>query len=262
MCVVLFAWRHAPGHRLLLMGNRDEFHARPTADMGWWPGAAMLAGRDREAGGTWMAVTRSGRFALVTNVRGRQRPAPGHAISRGLLVAAFCGSDLDPQRFAAALADSDDRYAGYNLLITDGDTLVCHSNRYRTVVVEPGIHGLSNAELDEAWPKVSRGTAWLEAAPDADDDTLLNWLADDQPVPDDELPDTGVGTELERQLSSLFVRAGDYGTRASSLVRLTDDGHCSFTERRYDETGRNLGTHTEHFAVRPRPWGPGLGASS
>jgi uncharacterized protein with NRDE domain len=249
MCLVVFAWRHAPGHRLLLMGNRDEFLARPTASMGWWPGGTLLAGRDLEAGGTWMALTRSGRFALVTNVRDPAQPKPTHTISRGLLVAAFCGSDLDPQGFARTLTDSDDHYAGYNLLMTDGDTMVCHSNRYGTHPIEPGIHGLSNAAIDGPWPKVSRGIALLDAALDADDDRLLDSLSDDQPAADGTLPDTGVGIEWERRLSSLFVRAGDYGTRATSVVRITDDHRCSYAERAFDHQGQVTGTHAERFDI-------------
>jgi uncharacterized protein with NRDE domain len=251
MCVVLLAWRHAPDHKLLLAGNRDEFHARPSAGLSWWPGASLLAGRDLEAGGTWMALTRGGRFALVTNVRGRDgdrdHPTPENPISRGLLVAAFCGSNATPETFATDLAASDAHYAGYNLLISDGETLVCHSNRYGTTQVQPGVHGLSNADLNAPWPKTSRGMAGLQSDLSADDTALFRLLADDQPAADESLPDTGVGLSWERKLSSLFVAAGDYGTRASSIVRVRNDGRCSISERRFDSAGTVSGTHTEQF---------------
>jgi len=249
MCLVLFSWRTTPGHRLLLAGNRDEVYARPSTGLGWWPGYQVLAGRDLEAGGSWMAVTRNGRFALVTNVRDPGQPRPTAALSRGLLVAAFCSSPLSPAQFAEALTDSGARYAAFNLLLSDGDTLVCHSNRYGTQEVGPGIHGLSNASLDEPWPKVRNGTDALGAAHGMDDDALLRMLADETPAADAALPDTGVGIEWERRLSSLFIRSDSYGTRASSVLRMREDDGISFTERGFTSDGRATMTHTERFTI-------------
>lgn len=242
MCLILLALDSHPRFRLVMAANRDEFHARPTAAAGWWSDApGLLAGRDLRAGGTWMGVTRGGRVAAVTNYREPVPPQPD-APSRGALVTDFLRADADAVRWAGELEERAAAYAGFNLLVDDGAAMTYVSNRgglARTLV--PGVYGLSNALLDTPWPKVVRGRAGLHAALDgygADDtmleDALFRLLADAEPAADALLPDTGVGAERERMLSSLFIRSPEYGTRASTVLLVGRDGAVRFTERRID----------------------------
>lgn len=235
MCLILFAYRSHPGYQLLLAANRDEFHARPSAALDFWADAPdVLAGRDLQAGGTWMGITRSGRFAALTNYRDPQQ-VKALAPSRGALVSAYLQSTATPSAALQALATNAGLYNGFNLLLSDGCELYWYSsvtNRYQCLA--PGIYGLSNHALDTPWPKLKRGVRLLrevlerKAQPTADD--LLPILLDRTPAADHELPDTGVGLEWERWLSTIFVDAPDYGTRSSTVLQITNAGQIQITE--------------------------------
>lgn len=232
MCLIALAWQVHPDYPLIVAANRDEFHARATAPARFWAEApALLAGRDLAAGGTWMGVTRSGRFAALTNVR-----EPGQAQgsrSRGLLVSEYLLSEMEPLAYAETVMAAGGDYSGFNLLVADGDTLVACSNRGTPpTVLAPGVYGLSNHLLDSPWPKVVRAREALRAqAGEPTVEGLLRLLADDAAAPDEELPDTGVGLDLERLLSSPFIRSAAYGTRSSTVllagrdrIRLVEQG--------------------------------------
>jgi uncharacterized protein with NRDE domain len=245
MCVVALAWDIHPRWRLLLIGNRDEAHARPSAPLAHWADAPeILAGRDLEAGGTWMGVHESGRAAVVTNVRDPR--AAQERASRGLLVSDFLRGDAPAKQHAEALQRHAGRYRPFNLLLFDGDSASCVSNHPRVCACElaPGLHGLSNGNLDATWPKVRRATtalqAWLDAG-DSDFEPLFAALADETPAPDAELPDTGIGLELERRVSPPFVRGAIYGTRATTLIGLDGDGNGCIIERRFGADGEPQG---------------------
>jgi uncharacterized protein with NRDE domain len=245
MCVLAFAWNVHPRWRLLLVGNRDEVHARPSAPLQAWPrDPALLAGRDLEAGGTWMGVHAPGRVAVVTNVRD---PAAAHAgVSRGLLVSDFLRGTQTADRHAATLVADAARYRPFNLLLFDRTAARFVSNRpgVRGQAMADGVHGLSNGALDSPWPKVRRTTAALErwlAAGKADFAPLFAALADASPAPDAELPDTGVGIGLERKLSPVFVRGGCYGTRATTLVAVDHAGGGCIIEHRFGPGGMPQG---------------------
>src|SRR5258706_6908216 len=155
MCLILFAWQAHPDYPLVVAANRDEWRDRPTAPAAWWDDAPdILAGRDLEAGGTWLGVTRAGRFAAITNFRDpsdRKSTAP----SRGQLVADFLRGDDAPRDYLAALAAKAARYNGFNLLLADDKSMCYFGSREGEIIdVAPGIHGLSNHLLDEPWPKV------------------------------------------------------------------------------------------------------------
>jgi uncharacterized protein with NRDE domain len=221
MCLIVLAWQAHPEYPLVLAANRDEFHHRPARPARFWEEAPeLLAGRDLSAGGTWLGVTRHGRFAALTNFR-----EPGAAAgvrSRGLLVSAFLQGDMTPLAYAQEVADQAAHYSGFNLLVGDAGTLVAVGNRGTPpTLLEPGVHGLSNHLLDTPWPKVQRSRAALAALlPSPRRENLLALLADDRPAPDDALPDTGIGLPMERALSPVFIRAPGYGTRASSVLLL------------------------------------------
>ncbi len=219
MCLIGFRW--APGSRepLLLLANRDEFHDRPSAPLGWWEGDRLLAGRDLRAGGTWLGVTRDGRCAAVTNFRQPGPPRP-EAPSRGRLPVRFLEGDRSAGAFLEALRGEAGRYAPFNLLLFDGESLLGYQSRDdRVVPLGAGLHVLSNGDFDAPWPKAEALRGRMAAAPE-DDGALLALLVDDRPFPDAELPRTGVPLDWERALSPIFVRMPAYGTRASTLVRI------------------------------------------
>jgi len=236
MCLILFAYDRHPEYELVLLANRDEFYDRPTKQAGFWDDdPRILAGRDLREGGTWLGVLPTGRLAAVTNVR-----EPGRTIdsaeSRGTLVRELLASKRTAASYAEEVGARGSRFNGFNLLVYDGVEFAYVTNRPGPAVrsIESGIHGLSNADLDTAWPKVRSGKRELEDAltPDAlSTDRLLAILQDDARAREEDLPDTGVGLDLERVLSSRFIRSPKYGTRSSTVVLIERGGRIVFTEQ-------------------------------
>ena len=252
MCLIVFAWKAHPDFPLIVAANRDEFHARPTAAARFWddqPG--ILAGRDLEGMGTWLGVTRGGRFAAVTNFRDAA-PASREATSRGVLASRFLGSGDAPGTFTADVETDGTAYRGFNFLAGDRAELWWVSNRGgRARKLEPGVHGLSNHLLDTPWPKVKQGKRrlgeMLELAPAVE--PLLALLADTTQATDGDLPDTGVGAERERLLSAARIVSPEYGTRSSSALVVGADGKVRFAERSYGPDGAELDTLRYEFTL-------------
>jgi uncharacterized protein with NRDE domain len=245
MCLLVFAWHTHPEFPLIFAGNRDELHARPATAAGFWEDAPqILAGRDLQAGGTWLGVTTGGRFAVVTNYRDGLNPVSGRR-SRGELTSGFLRDEVTPQDYARRIQAHGAEYAGFSLLVGDRDTLWYVSNRgAQAQAVTPGIHGLSNHLLDTPWPKVTRSTGRLQQLLESEhftSDALLRLLSDRSAAKTGELPDTGIGPELERKVSAPFVVDPRYGTRCSSLILLDTDA-IRFTERRFSPAGKILET--------------------
>jgi len=237
MCLILLAWQAHPGHSLVLAANRDEFFARPTAAADFWIDAPdLLAGRDLSAGGTWMGVTRQGRFAALTNYRepGQNRP---DAPSRGQLVSDFLAGSMTAATYLDELAQRSDTYNGFNLLCGNlAEELWHFSNRTeggRPHRLVPGIYGLSNHLLDTPWPKVAQGKSNLAHALAAVpmDRPLFELLRDTTIHDDHHLPRTGLSLEWERVLSAAFVKMPEYGTRSSTLLCLDKRRFLSFDEQ-------------------------------
>lgn len=233
MCTLLFAVAAHPRYALVVAANRDEFYARPSAAAGWWLDAPQVfAGRDLQGGGTWLGVTRSGRWAALTNVRDPSEARLGQR-SRGELVAGFLRADAAPEAYVAAIVG--ERYAGFNLVVGDPSEVWYMSNK--TCIrrrLGAGVYGISNAGLDTPWPKVVRGKAGLQrllAGESIEPQAIMDLLADGSPAPDAELPDTGVGLALERALSPLCVAMPGYGTRVSTAVLLGADGRALCREQ-------------------------------
>jgi uncharacterized protein with NRDE domain len=253
MCLALVAQDAHPAFALVIAANRDEHHARPATPAAWWA-EGWLAGRDLEAGGTWLGVTPAGRWALITNIREPDRRDPG-APSRGALVTRVLGAAASPQKSVAAIVANAAAYNGFNLLAGDTTSACWGSNRSpATQALSPGVHGISNAVLDAAWPKVARTKASLAqwcARGATDVEALFAVLADPARTPDEELPSTGVPLEWERRLSAPFIVGEDvgYGTRASTVVTLGRDGHAHFVERTFDPAGRQVGEAAFDFAL-------------
>jgi len=242
MCLIVFAWR--PGHAtpLIVAANRDEFYARPARPLAAWeesPG--VYAGRDLEAGGTWLGVAPDGRFAALTNLRD-----PGQAVgsrSRGELVAGFLQGRQSPLEYLQQVARRAADYSGFNLLVGDSAQLCYFNPRVGPpAAVAPGVHGLSNAALNTPWPKLLYAREGLEAVLEQPDTgSLVTLLADHRQPSEAELPDTGVGLATERLLSSVFIASPTYGTRASTALIVHADGRREMLERSFGPSGARLG---------------------
>lgn len=259
MCLIVFAWQAHPDYPLVVAANRDEYLARPAAPAHWWVDAPeLLAGRDLEAGGTWMGLTRGGRFAALTNYRDPSRHIAG-APSRGALVREALEDVRPAPATLQAVQASAGNYAAFNLLVGDADRLgVLESTTGGLRMLEPGCYGLSNHLLDSPWPKLVKTRAALagklEALPTsgpaaATEDALvaglLGLLRDPAPAPDPHLPATGVSLEWERWLSPAFIRAPGYGTRCSSVVLRDRKGRTRLVEWTWNADGE-LRSRVEH----------------
>lgn len=244
MCLIVFAWKTAADYPLLVAANRDEWRARPTAAASWWNDVpAMLAGRDLEAGGTWLGVTRSGRFAALTNFRDPTDRKSG-APSRGSLVRDYLAGNQSPHEYLTALRAKAQRFQGFNLLVGTRDELWYFGSRIDELLpIPPGVHALSNHTLNEPWPKVLKAKSALEAAlqPElpwkARQSSCFFLLSNGERAEDEQLPDTGVGLEWERQLSSILISGVQYGTRSSTVLAFTAKGEVEFEERSLDSAG-------------------------
>ncbi|MGQ0529507.1 MAG: NRDE family protein [Panacagrimonas sp.] len=256
MCLIALAYRVHPDYPLLLVANRDEFHARPAAPMQWWADApSILAGRDLQEGGSWLALSRGGRLAAVTNVRGPDA-ATRAARSRGQLVTGFLQGAQNAATYASAMQATASEYGGFNLLLFDGRELIYLHNRPQVgfTTIPPGVHALSNAQLNTPWPKALSAHQALQDWISRDlsnPDALLDAMRNSQPAADALLPQTGVGIELERMLSAAFIRTEQYGTRCTSLIRHSADGTIEFFERRYAPSGEVAGENREEFVPDP-----------
>lgn len=247
MCLLVFSYRNHPKYPFIFAGNRDEFHGRPTAPAHFWEDhPTVLAGRDLKAGGTWLGISKDGRFATVTNFRepGDRRP---DARSRGDLVTGFLIDEGPPEHFRKAIASTGDQYNGFNLIFGDTTQLHYVTNREGEggFPIEPGLYGLSNGRLNTPWPKVERAKRLFQdviASESFDAVDLLDVLADEWRPSDDLLPQTGIGLHWERAISSIFIRGDEYGTRASTVVLVDNDGFATFLERSFAPGGAIVGT--------------------
>lgn len=250
MCLAMVALGVHPRYPLVVAANRDEFHARPTAPAAWWA-EGWFAGRDLQAGGTWLGVTRAGRFALLTNVRDPARHDP-NAPSRGALVTRVLADAAPAAEALAAAITEGSEHNGFNLVVGNPGEAHWGWNRGGAPrALERGIHGLSNASLDTSWPKVVRTkdalAAWCERGDDPD--ALLSVLGDRQLAPDESLPSTGVTLDWERLLSAPFIVSERYGTRSSTVLCIDANQRARFVERSFDAAGETTGEVVETFEL-------------
>jgi uncharacterized protein with NRDE domain len=251
MCLVVFAWKMHPEYRLVLAANRDEFHKRPAQELHWWPDSPdILAGRDLQAGGTWLAVSKPGRFATVTNYREQLSPRPGLR-SRGEIITNFVRSEAAVGKFVASL-ESDD-YAGFSLLAADRDELWYVSNRGdEAVQLAPGIYGLSNASLDTPWTKLVRtrdALRNLTESGEVDETTLLRIMADRTPAPSADVEAGNLPFVLAKALTAPHIVSAEYGTRCSTALTWSEQEKISVCERRFDAAGTASGDSRYSFAA-------------
>ncbi len=239
MCLIFLALNHHPAYKLIVAANRDEFYNRKTAAAGYWNDFPhIIGGRDLEAQGTWMAMTTSGKISMLTNYRDPHHIRPD-APSRGHLVADFLENDVTAADYMKHVEIHSKEYNGFNLIVGTPGELLYHSNYKEGVVrIESGLHGLSNHLLNTPWPKVERGKQKLSALltnQTVEAEQLFEFLYDDRTATEN-LPDTGIGIERERALSSMFIKTPNYGSRCSTVVLVDHHDHVQFSERVYDLT--------------------------
>lgn len=260
MCLIFLSLNSHPNYKLIVAANRDEFYARKTSIAGFWKSHdTILGGCDLEAVkpdgtcGTWLAINKNGRIAMVTNYRDL-RNLKTNAPSRGHLVTDFLLSDETPEKYLYRLDTRANEYNGFNLLVGTGEELFYQSNYKKGIErIESGFHGLSNALLDTPWPKVTAGKEKMKPLfneTKINSIKILEALYDEKMASDDQLPDTGVGLERERMLSSMFIKSPNYGTRCSTVVTIDKNNKVEFTERVYDLASFEFTQQTFEFEAR------------
>lgn len=253
MCLILISYDMHPEYRLILAANRDEYYNRPTRPLGFWnTNPDILAGKDLRGKGTWLGVTKSGRLSAITNYRD-PLSLKDNAPSRGKLLTDFLKGTTTPKENMEHIKRVGHKYNGFNLIAGDISDLYYYSNMEQLVKkIEPGLYGVSNHLLDTPWPKVEKAKALFEnivtVNSNIDPEALFIVLEDNTVPADDQLPDTGVGINWERRLSSIFIKSKTYGTRSSSIILYDRKGHITFIERTFiPSEGKNLKYNTKTF---------------
>ncbi len=256
MCLIVFSWQPDSQYPLILAANRDEFYQRPTQAADFWNDSPdVFGGRDLEAGGSWMAINKNGRFAAVTNYR--EVPSPAGLYSRGALVSDFVTGSQPASDYLHALQQQSDKWSGFNLLIMDSTGLYYFSNRtkdHRISPLPPGIYGLSNHLLDTPWPKLLRArnsfTQALKESVPPDSKRLVELMNDSYQPPEEQLPDTGVSKGVEKLLSSCFIASEDYGTRNTCVLMIDSHSQLQWVEQEYLPEG--VAGKSHHFKIKLR----------
>ncbi|PIE37433.1 MAG: hypothetical protein CSA53_06195 [Gammaproteobacteria bacterium] len=256
MCLIVFAHQVDSDHPLLVAANRDEFYARPTTPSQFWPQHPdVLAGRDGLAGGTWMGVTRQGRFTAITNYRDPAATQPKPR-SRGLLTLDYLTGDKSPEAFIKQLEGATGDFADFNLLLGDGKDLwyfASIAGNQTSQRLEPGIYGLSNAELNTPWPKVNLGKAQLQQLIDSREaithDSLMATISDHESADSAALKQLNLDSGMDQLLSAQFICAGTYGTRSCTTLFTEADGQIHWREQYFNEQGATFGERCYSFAT-------------
>jgi uncharacterized protein with NRDE domain len=253
MCLIFIALKNHPRYKLIIAANRDEFYERKTAPADFWNDhPEILGGRDLQASGTWLGVTKSGRIAMVTNFRDPKNISP-KAPSRGKLVTDFLLDSISGEIYLQKLEGHAKKYNGFSLIAGTVDALYYLSNyKEGVIILNSGLFGLSNHLLETPWPKVEKGKTGIQLllkAPSVKADDLFDVLLDEGISADEKLPDTGVGLALERSLSAAFIKTPGYGTRSSTVVMVDYANQVSFTERVFDPATGRFSGQTFQFKI-------------
>ena len=254
MCLIFISFQHHQKYKLVVAANRDEFYDRKTAAADYWSDQPqILAGRDLEAGGTWLGMSTSGKISMLTNYRDLKNIKP-IAPSRGQLVSDYLKSSQTAEAYMQSVESDGNKYNGFNLIVGNAEELWYYSN-YRNGITKftPGFYGISNHLLESPWPKVLIGKQKIAPAlqkNDVDPERIFEILYDDHVADDDQLPDTGLPLERERALSSMFIKTPNYGSRCSTVVLVDKSNAVLFTERVYDLETFKYKTNTFTFSIR------------
>lgn len=255
MCLIAFAYKEHPEYDLIFAANRDEFYDRPTRAAQFWEKYShILAGKDLQAGGTWMGITRKGYFSALTNFRDPsvQKENPP---SRGHLVLDYLIRENDPEQYLKNVKQQADEYNGFNLLTGTPQKLMYFSSRQNELhTLDPGLYGLSNHLLNTPWPKVERAKNDLRRIISDDsisEDAIFELLENDEKAPDENLPDTGIPKELEKAVSPIFIKTDKYGTRCATVLLIKKDGQVTFTEKRFKAAKKEVeGSNHYEFNIK------------
>lgn len=252
MCLIVFAYK-TENFPFLLAGNRDEFYTRPTRRAQFWKQyPSLLAGKDLKAGGTWMGVTKSGKFAALTNFRDINS-IKENAPSRGHIVKNFLISDIPPGVYLTSLDENSEKYNGFNLIAGTVEELFYVNNQQQGVKkLQPGFYSISNAFLNTDWPKTKNALHKFKEVVhpgNFDKEDLFKILLDSNTYPPEMLPSTGLSEEMEKAVSSIFIQTPEYGTRCSTIIQAKKNGNLSFSERTYKPGSKHL-QHTAEFMLK------------
>ncbi|SES71332.1 NRDE family protein [Thalassotalea agarivorans] len=242
MCILFFAINQHPKYPLVVCANRDEFHLRETQSMHWWQSPAILAGKDLQAGGTWLGVNKAKKFAALTNYRSVDiankhvqlvKPSRGELVTMAL--------SMDTQDFEQYLDEHGQSYAGFNIVYGDVNGIKCFDNKSnRFVTLNNGFHALCNGAIDDIWPKMAKGVnalSSLVASEQLSKQALLALMTNKEKASIEELPETGIGIDWEHLLSSIFIVSPEYGTRSTSILTIDDKNNLTMLEQSYDSDG-------------------------
>ncbi len=239
MCILFFAINRHPKYPVIICANRDEFHQRPTQPMHQWQNINLLAGKDLEAGGTWLGINSTGAFSALTNFRQGTEIAP-HKKSRGdLVLKAIASTKAETDSY---LLSSLGQYNGYNLIYGQLNDLHCFDSvNQKSHAITNGFHSISNGALDDIWPKMEHGQTLLEDAILTDEtlsiDNLFAIMKNQQTPHESRLPNTGIEKNWEQLLSSIFIVSPEYGTRSTSIITLDNKNNIKVYEHIYDVDG-------------------------
>lgn len=258
LCLLFFAYDVHPSYRLVIAANRDEFYHRPTESAHFWKSHPwILAGRDLEMMGTWMGITKSGRFAALTNFRDPSAQI-SNPKSRGYLVREFLNSEDSPEEYLRKVTHTQTLYNPFNLLVGDLTNFMYFSNQSSKIKeLKPGFYGLSNHFLDTPWPKVRKSKQalidYLESNQKGliDPQALFEILANMEQAQDYELPNTGISRDREKMLSPIFIQGTDYGTRSSTVLCLDRNNHVLFQERSFRGLNKPWDEVSYQFKINP-----------
>jgi uncharacterized protein with NRDE domain len=242
MCLNIFSYKAHPDYKLIIAANRDEFYIRKTEAAHFWSNApTVLAGKDLEQGGTWLGITKTGKFSFLTNYRDPQsfrKDAP----SRGSLVSNYLNGSDSPEAYLKSLGDTQ-HYNGFNLVTGDLNEVCYFSNVENKIrKLENGFYGVSNALLDTPWKKLVMGKNAVEAIINQNNfsaEDLFAALHNEQKADDSELPSTGVPYEIEKLVSSMFIKSEAYGTVCSTVVLVDNKNRVQFFERTHNPFKEN-----------------------
>ena len=226
MCLILFAINPNPQYKLILAANRDEFFERPTARAKFWDRKGrILAGKDLQKGGTWLGLTKHGRFSAITNFRPPKTDI-SYVRSRGELPVTFLKKNDSPEDFIKSIAKSQEEYNGFNLLVSDLKEYYYFSNRIKAnQKLEKGFYGLSNEALNCGWPKVRDGRKKLmRLVEQGFSNSDLYQLLEDE------------GSSEE--LSASFIWGENYGTRAMTILTIDSSNKVLFEEKTFGPLGK------------------------
>lgn len=238
MCLISIAYQYHPKYKLILLANRDEFYQRPTREAHWWDeNESVFGGKDLQAGGSWLAVSKNGKIGAITNFRNPSRIIK-NKISRGQILSNYILSDISEKKYINELSDTGENFEGYNLLLGNQENLYHFSNiNQKLTSITPGVYALSNHLLNTPWPKVEKAKKvmhkLIETGNVIDVEAAFKLFSDKQRAPDDQLPDTGIGLSYERYLSSVFIDIPQYGTRATTLLMIDNENKVYFEEREF-----------------------------